>query len=832
MGTSEHSDATEQRFDVADAAPVLLDTHGVVSGWSGGAGRLLGYAAAEVVGRKVAELLLPADAARVPALSERCRRGGGWSGILTARHHDGHSVTLMVRVVEAQLSQGSERWIALVTDLTGAPGWNMSRSVLEQMATRSPLGIAIVDTDLRYVWSNEALAQFGGGPARDRIGRRLADIQPGLDSERLEAKMRQVLETGEALVDFEQVGRVQSSPHRQVAHAMSFSRLDDDNGHPLGVYYTAMDITDRYLARQRLALLDRAGEHIGRSLNVLQTGQELADAAVPGLADFVAVDLLESVLEGAEPTPGPPSGSEMVMLRRAGHQSVRDGVPETVVRIGETVRYHADSPPVRVLTSGESWHEEQVGPGAEDWAAAETGRPAVSLMELGLHSMMIVPIRSRGITMGVTTFFRRDRPDPFDADDLALAEEFVARAAICVDNARRYTRERDAALVLQRSLLPSHLPEQNAVDVTACYRPADELTGLGGDWFDVIPLSGARVALVVGDVPGHGIDGAAAMGRLRTAVQTLADLDLPPEEVLAHLDDLVSRGAREEDALSAVQAVGSSCLYVVYDPVSGQCAMASSAHPPPALVTPDGTVSFPDLQIGPALGTGGLPFQGAELSLAEGTVLALHTDGLLAVAPREPGREPGLDAGRERLRNALELRGPSLEGRCVAVVDALVPARPIDDVALLMARTHRLGAGQVASWDLESDPAVVAEARKKVTRQLSEWGLDELAYTTELVVSELVTNAIRYASGPIRLRLIVERALICEVSDAGASAPHLRHPRTTDEGGRGLFLVSQFSQRWGARYTLDGKIIWAEQSLTDEPDTGTGTDDQPPETTR
>ncbi|MFG2518369.1 SpoIIE family protein phosphatase [Streptomyces sp. NPDC048527] len=814
MGTSEHSDATEQRFDVADAAPVLLDAHGMVSGWSGGGGQLLGYAAAEVVGRKLAELLLPADAARIPAIGEQCKRDGGWSGILTARHRDGHPVALMVRIDAAQHSQGSERWIMLLTDLAGAQGWAMSRSVLEQMATRSPLGIAIVDTDLRYVWSNAALAQFGGGPAQERVGRRLADIQPGLDSERLEAMMRQVLETGETVVGYEQVGRVQSAPHRQCCHAMSFTRLHDDSGHPLGVYYTAMDITERYLARQRLALLNRAGEHIGRSLDVMQTAQELADVAVPGLADFVAVDLLDSVLEGAEPTP---SDSEVVTLRRAGHQSVREGVPETVIRIGQTARYQAESPPVRVLTSGESWYEEQVDPRAMDWTATGLDRSAASLVELGLHSMMIVPIRSRGITMGITSFFRRDRPDPFDENDLELAEEFVARAAICVDNARRYTRERDAALVLQRSLLPSHLPDQDAVDVTACYRPADELTGLGGDWFDVIPLSGARVALVVGDVPGHGIDGAAAMGRLRTAVQTLADLDLPPEEVLAHLDDLVIRGAREEDAPSAVQAVGSSCLYVVYDPVSGQCAMASSAHPPPALVTPDGTVSFPDIPIGPALGTGGLPFEAAEFCLAEGTELALHTDGLLAVDRREPGREPDLDAGRERLRNVLELRTPSLDGRCVAVVDALVPARPNDDVALLLARTHRLGTGQVASWDLESDPAVVAEARKKVTRQLAEWGLDELAFTTELVVSELVTNAIRYASGPIRLRLIVERALICEVSDAGASAPHLRHPRTTDEGGRGLFLVSQFSQRWGARYTLDGKIIWAEQSLTGEP---------------
>ncbi|MFE6958191.1 SpoIIE family protein phosphatase [Streptomyces sp. NPDC057696] len=831
MGTSEHSDATEQRFDAADAAPVLLDTHGVVSSWSGGGARLLGYAAAEVVGRKVAEFLMPEDVARVPALAEQCRRDGGWSGILTAKHRDGHPVPLMVRVVEAQLCPDPERWIALVTDLARAPGWEMSRSVLEQMATRSPLGIAIVDTDLRYVWSNDALAQFGGGPAEERLGRRLADIQPGLDSEQLETKMREVLETGEAVVGYEQVGRVQSAPHRQCCHAMSFTRLDDANGYPLGVYYTAMDITDRYLARARLALLDRAGEHIGRSLDVVQTAQELAEVAVPGLADFVSVDLLESVLEGAEPTAGPPSDSEMVTLRRAGHRSVRAGVPETLVRIGETARYRAESPPVRVLTSGESWYAEQVDPRDEDWTATDPGRPGVSLVELGLHSMMIVPIRSRGITMGVTSFFRRDRPDPFDAEDLALAEEFVARAAICVDNARRYTRERDAALVLQRSLLPSHLPEQDAVDVAACYRPADELTGLGGDWFDVIPLSGARVALVVGDVPGHGIDGAAAMGRLRTAVQTLADLDLPPEEVLAHLDDLVSRVAREEDARSAIQAVGSSCLYVVYDPVSGQCTMASSAHPPPALVTPDGAVSFPDLPVGPALGTGGLPFEAAEFSLAEGTVLALHTDGLLAVAPREPGREPDLDAGRERLRDVLKLRDPSLDGLCVAVVDALVPARPNDDVALLLARTHRLGAGQVASWDLESDPAVVAEARKKVTRQLSDWELDELAFTTELVVSELVTNAIRYASGPIRLRLIVERALICEVSDAGASAPHLRHPRTTDEGGRGLFLVSQFSQRWGARYTLDGKIIWAEQSLTEETDEPADVADEPPPAT-
>lgn len=399
---------------------------------------------------------------------------------------------------------------------------------------------------------------------------------------------------------------------------------------------------------------------------------------------------------------------------------------------------------------------------------------------------MIVPIRARGVTLGITTFFRRSRQDPFDEDDLALAEEFVGRAALCVDNARRYTRERDAALILQRNLLPHRFPDQDAVEVAAVYRPADELTGLAGDWYDVIPLSGARVALVVGEVAGHGIDGAAAMGRLRSAVQTLADLDLTPEEVLAHLDDVVSRAAREEgtgadDRTSGMQAVGASCLYVVYDPVSGQCSMAGAGHPAPAVVAPDGTVTFADLPHGPALGVGGLPFESLELNLAEGSVLALHTDGLIAT-PRT-GRDP--EAGRERLRRALEAHGQPLDGLCRRIVDDLVPTRPYDDVALLLARTRRLGAQQVATWDLPIDPAVVAEARKSTSQQLHTWGLDELAFTTELVVSELVTNAIRHASGPIRLRLITDQALICEVFDGGATAPHLRHPKTTDEGAAG-----------------------------------------------
>jgi PAS domain S-box-containing protein len=810
VGAHKGQDTARHRFDVADAAPLLLDAHGTVTGWTRDAERLLDYGAAEAVGMAASALLAAEETHRLPELAERCRSDGGWAGLLTALRRGGRPVRVMARITAADDSDGSARWLVLLSEMAEAPGWDMSRRMLEQMVSRSPIGIAIVDTDLRCVWSNPALEQFGSAPAQRRLGLRFAEIQPGLDAEAIEAQMRRVLETGEPIVGYEHVGRVRSAPHRETAHTLSFTRLDDDRGNPMGVYYTVVDITERHRARQRLALLDRAGEYIGRSLDISRTAQELADVAVPALADYITVDLLESVLRGAEP-------STDVTLLRAGQQSVNEGVPEAVVEVGEVAAYRPGSPPLRCLAEGTSWREERLDPLAAEWATDIPGGRRATFLELGLHSVMVVPIRARGVTLGVTTFFRRRRQEPFDEDDLNLAEDLVSRAAVCVDNAWRYTREREAALVLQRSLLPHRLPEQDAVEVTACYRPADELTGLGGDWYDLIPLSGARVALVVGEVPGHGIGAAAAMGRLRTAVRTLAALDLPPEEVLGHLDDLVARAARDEGAEVETEdtdsARGSGCVYVVYDPVDGQCTMAAAGHPAPAVILPDGTVAFVDLPQGPSLGVGGPPFESVELALAAGSTLALHTDGLLA-----RGEEWAVDAGRHRLRQALERSASSLDLRCRAVVDALAPDRPHDDVALLMARTRLLGPDQVADWDVPVDPARVAEARKTASRQLTEWGLEEFAFTTELVVSELVTNAIRHAVGPIRLRLIRERSLICEVLDSGDTAPHLRHPRTTDEGGRGLLLVSQFARRWGTRFVPEGKVIWAEQSLADPPD--------------
>lgn len=362
------------------------------------------------------------------------------------------------------------------------------------------------------------------------------------------------------------------------------------------------------------------------------------------------------------------------------------------------------------------------------------------------------------------------------------------------------------AMTLQHSLLPRGLPEQSALDVAYRYLPGQ--AGASGDWFDVIPLPGARVALVVGDIVGHGMQAAATMGRLRTAVHNFSSLDLPPDELLARLDALVSSVDQVEAVTGGeVPITGATCLYAIYDPVSRRCDLARAGHLPPALVHPDGTVGFPDLPACPPLGLGGLPFETAELELPEGSQLVLYTDGLIEDRNRD------IDVGLDLLRSALAHPHRAPSATCEAVLDALLPTQPRDDIALLIARTRVLPGNQIATWDVPSDPSAVARIRNGVTQQLEEWKLDELAFTSELIVSELVTNAIRYATGPIGIRLLRDRCLICEVSDSSSTSPHLRYAAATDEGGRGLFLVAQLAERWGTRYVHTGKVIWAEQPL-------------------
>ncbi|MEV4859476.1 ATP-binding SpoIIE family protein phosphatase [Streptomyces ossamyceticus] len=716
---------------------------------------------------------------------------------------------------------------------------------------------------------------------------------------------------------------------------------------------------DRRL-RGRLSMVNEASVRIGTTLDIARTTQELADFATEPLAgladrsfaDLVTVDLIDSALHGHDAPPEDPLVLRRLALRTsatpeersesgasgasgdgpsagsAGSELGRGAAVEqgaavesaTKLALPKPHTFPAGSLPARALATGHPFRHRLDGeppdlihPDRPVPRGASAPPVPSAPSPPSAHSMLVVPLRARGATLGVAQFFRGPASDPFDDEDLLLAQEIAARAAVAVDNARRYTHARATAISLQRSLLPSRTPPQSAVEVACRYRPAGDRAGVGGDWYDVIPLSGARVALVVGDVVGHGIHAAATMGRLRTAVRTLADIDLPPDELLTHLDDVVIRlsaeaegegegeagdagaragdtagapspggGGRSEDAGARTAAgrglpaespgaaglgsgssapgggratgetvlpvtsgtvpsgpaaaspypsgspspspqpspagspspalvgaesaggIGATCVYAVYDPVSRSCTLARAGHVLPVVVAPDGAVDVLDLPPGPPLGLGGLPFEAVEVEWPEGTVLALYTDGLLEA------RGHDIEEGLARLRDALVRPAASLEVTCDAVLGSLLPARPPDDVALLLARTRTLGAEQVADWDLEADPAAVSRARANVARQLAVWGLEELDFLAELVVSELVTNAIRYGRPPIRLRLIHDRTLLCEVSDAGSTTPHLRRARVFDEGGRGLLLVAQLAERWGTRHARRGKTVWAE----------------------
>ncbi|MGW1108500.1 SpoIIE family protein phosphatase [Streptomyces sp. NPDC002540] len=825
-GTAPHS------FDTANDATAVVAGTGTVVGWTQSAQDLLGYRAAEVVGRPAGFLLaMPGDPVRVAGIAERCRAGVGWSGAATVRRRDGREIDVDLRVSASFHLDGRECF--LVSGRERRPEWTVGQSVLDAFLTSSPIGMAVLSPQLRYVWVNDTLERFGGVPREQRVGHRMSEVLPGLEADAIETLMRSVLETGVPVIDYEYRGWSWADPHRQRAYSTSFFPLTDGEDTITGICYMVLDVTDRWKAQQRLALVNDAGVSIGSTLDVMRTAQELADFAVPRFADLVLVDLLEPVASPEEPGPWPAgtglsgtglpdagtarpgasgASSSRPRMRRAGLRSVREGCPEAIARIGEPVDFVPPPNDFRFLVDGEPVLIPVLDSVRQLWAVEQPAR-AARIREFGLHSLICVPMRARDTVLGLTTFIRSVNLVPFEPEDVLPARELVARAAVCVDNARRYTREHAAALTLQRSLLPHTLPGGMALDVASSYLPADAKDGVGGDWFDVIPLSGARVALVVGDVVGHGISAAATMGRLRTAVHTLADMDLPPDELLAHLDDLVLRLSEEEPEgeASGTTVLGATCLYAVYDPVTQLCTMARAGHPPPVVVSQDGRVSFPELPAGPPLGLGGMPFETAEIELPEGSLIGLYTNGLIE------GRDRDAELGMSRLGGALSQRGLSLDTLCATVVDQLLPVPQPDDVALLLARTHELSPDHVVSWDVPSDPAAVAGVRARTARLLRTWGLEELEMTTELIVSELVTNAVRYATGPIRLRLLRQSVLICEVSDTSSTSPRLRHARTTDEGGRGLFLVAQLTRRWGTRYTPEGKIIWTEQEIPATP---------------
>jgi PAS domain S-box-containing protein len=1006
--------ARAQGLQMVPIATALIRRDGRILFWSEDAAALLGYTAAEAVGQVAAELLASEEQRpELWALFQQILAGDSWTGIRPLRHRSGHFVDLEFRTHPVLGPDGEPLVLVVASEVTTLRRIQADLAVLDGYFSQAPVGMAVFDDELRFVRLNDALARANGAPPADHVGRRVTEVLPGINSVEIEAVMRQVLDTGEAVLDLRSHGVTPGDPGHEHAWSVSCFRLEDPPGQVHGVATTVVDVTDRYQAesraaraQDRLALLMDATSSIGTTLDLHTTARELVDAMVPRVADISGVFVLDPLV-GAEP--GPPRSEppdDRLRVRRLAVAASDPLYPLDRFPIDAIHAIEPASPYARAMTGGrtvvvpswelpplaglsaeqllgflgrrsrsvritplvargtvlglvvysrrgerEAFAAEDITIGDElasraavaidnarlytleqqatearqralDQARAATGRlallneatrrigttldlrhtaeelvevvvgpfadfvtvdlleavlrgdetpalpdagaatlravavgdvhgaPVVSgatdpvggssqsaagyaqsmrtgrsilvprvteenlaalvaspdriqpTLDAGIHSYLMIPLVARGRVLGGAEFMRRDNPEPFGAADLALAEELVARAAVAIDNARLYRRERDTALTLQRSLLPQRVHDSPGLEIAHRYLPASQLREVGGDWFDVVPLPCGRVALVVGDVTGHGLRAAATMGQLRTVARTLITLDMDPARVLRRLD---------EAATTANEGAGfgqyATCVCVVLDPVERLGTASCAGHVPPVVTAPDGSVQLLELPTGAPLGVGGVPFESVDFALPPGGLLVLCTDGLIERRDRD------LDEGLELLRSTVARQRGGLERSCDAVLATLVTGNREDDIAVIMARARRIGPDRIATLSLRGDHAQVRHARRFTRRVLRRWGLAALVDQTELLTSELITNALVHARGPTGLRLFRHQVLTVEVADVDGQEPRLRRALEDDEGGRGMHLVSELAYRWGSRGTRDGKVVWFELEL-------------------
>ncbi|MFG2119434.1 SpoIIE family protein phosphatase [Streptomyces sp. NPDC048710] len=829
-------------YDYIRVASFSISPGGLVDQWSLRAEQLFGIPAERAVGMD------PIEAFIDPDLYERGQRkmaeildGREWTGVVPFRMPDrpdgarGEEGLAEVYVMPTRTAEGDKAAVCIVVDVRTLRSIETDLAASQAIFGQSPFGFLLIDIDLRVRRANMRFASIFGGTPDDHRGKGVHDYLPRGEAERVSATLRRVLETGDSITDMHVTGFVPGSEERR-HWSVNLYRVHSGSGRPIGIAWLGTDITARRAAareaaaaRRNLALLNEAGARIGNSLDLETTARELLDVVVPGFCDLATVDLYQGLLTGDETPPGLADGS--AALRRVAFASAVSDAP-----------FSGSGEPVAV---GAVHHFPFNSPCAD---ALRTARPQRVPAEDGglVQSMLVVPMVAHDTVVGLAQFARTKGSEPFGDRDRDLAVELAARAAVCIDNARLYRREHERALILQRSLLPPGDPEASGLDIACRYLPGNAATEVGGDWFDVIELPGHRTALVVGDVMGRGLRAAVAMGELRTAVRTLALLDLEPAEVLSALDEIArglgtpggvqqaTRAARQPRDADLSEVYLATCVYAVYDSVTRRCTFANAGHLPPVLVEPGEAALMLDVPPGMPLGVGGEPFEEVEVELPEGALLALYTDGL--VESRDHPLDEGLQAfvgaltdpahpSPDRHPSTTALRADThrnLEDVCDHVLNTLDTHHGEDDIALLMARVQGLPADSVGDWTLPREPRSVGRAREYARAQLLSWDMEPLVDTTELLVSELVTNALRYGEGEIRLRLLLDRTLVCEVWDSGLVQPRRRRARDTDEGGRGLQLVGLLSAAWGSRRTPRGKTVWfelplpgGENSLTD-----------------
>ncbi|WP_261719389.1 SpoIIE family protein phosphatase [Streptomyces sp. FZ201] len=808
-------------YDYIRVASFSIGPDGLVDQWSLRAEQLFGIPAERAVGMDPIAAFIDPDRRELGHRKmAEILDGREWTGVVPFRKPDeepggpGEEALAEVYVMPTRTEDGEKAAVCIVVDVRTLRTIETDLAASQAIFGQSPFGFLLIDPDLRVRRANKRFASLFGGTPDDHRGKGVHDYLPRPEADRVTATLRRVLETGESITDMHVTGFLPGSEDRR-HWSVNLYRVHSGSGRPIGIAWLGTDITARRAAareaaaaRRNLALLNEAGARIGNSLDLETTARELLDVVVPGFCDLATVDLYQGLLAGDETPPGLADGS--AELRRVAFASAVSDAPfvggTATVAVGAVHHFPFNSPCADAL---------------------RTARPqSVPAEEGGLvQSTLAVPMVAHDTVVGLAQFSRTKGSEPFGDRDRALAVELAARAAVCIDNARLYRREHERALILQRSLLPPGDPVASGLDIACRYLPgnssSDRPSEVGGDWFDVIELPGHRTALVVGDVMGRGLRAAVAMGELRSAVRTLALLDLEPAEVLSALDEIArglgapggvqqaTRAARRPREADLSEVYLATCVYAVYDSVTRRCTFANAGHLPPVLVEPGEDALMLDVPPGMPLGVGGEPFEEVEVELPEGALLALYTDGLVE------SRDHPLDEGLQAFVGALTDPARPLEDVCDHVLNTLDTHHGEDDIALLMARVQGLPADSVGDWTLPREPRSVGRAREYARGQLLSWDLEPLVDTTELLVSELVTNALRYGEGDIRLRLLLDRTLVCEVWDAGLVQPRRRRARDTDEGGRGLQLVGLLSAAWGSRRTPRGKTVWFELPLPD-----------------
>uniref|UniRef100_A0AAU2V025 SpoIIE family protein phosphatase n=1 Tax=Streptomyces sp. NBC_00003 TaxID=2903608 RepID=A0AAU2V025_9ACTN len=790
-----------QQYAVAGRIPlavIVVDGDGLVSHWSSGARRLFGPGKEDAVGRPAADLL-PVSGALEQTYDDYDvfdEFGPGLDGPLTGRTsyptagraaltEPGRDRTDVLWWAYPLVGPGPERLLVLAADAAQLhqEGDDDGGSV-ERIAP----GFAL-HTDF---------------PGSDELARRLPEILPSMSVGESSRIVSQVLELGYPVLEFSQHDRVPVTPDwgvpRRAEHRPARRR------HPMEPVSRTQPPSPEFAAdleyaavRERLEFLNEVSGRIGSSLDLSRTIQEVSAAVVPRFTDVAGTYLREQVIAGEGFPDGPPD--ERTLWHRVAVEHVDEpGRWDDVVPVGESMPFPAHTPFFQCMTSGEPVLvpriSEQMGTAIASQFEKRDIRPLING-----RSMLVVPLKARNVVLGFMILLRHAERAEFNDMDRVTGAELAARAGLVLDNARMYTYQESVAETLQDSMLPQVTPRMAGCDTATRYLPGTLLGRVGGDWFDSIKLPGSRTALVVGDVMGHGLNSAAMMGQLRTAVQTMAALDLPPDQLLRNLDDLAQRLGEHYLA---------TCLYAVYDPIRGELLMANAGHVPPVIVrSVDGRSELLELPTGAPIGVGGVPFETARIRVEPGDRLVMCTDGLVEVRGEDIG------VGLATLCEFAAHPAASMDDACDTIIRALnTRGGRKDDVALLMARLNGITRDDVAEWRLDADPREVGRARRLVREQLARWGLSAVSETVELLVSEVVTNGIRHAHGrQVELRLVRAEALLCEVVDDDHTLPTLLSAGPSDEAGRGLRVVSALAREWGTSRTGNGKTVWFDVTL-------------------